>query len=345
MDEKPLISVVVPAYNAGSYLSGCLESLLGQTYLSFEVILVNDGSTDATAELCDRYSAREPRIRVFHQQNAGVSATRNRAIGYAKGDYLTFVDSDDRVGEVYLENLVNGIVPEGGRGVVVGGLQTVYPDGSRLVTEVPGREYTNREFDCLFTEVNLHHYWYAASKLYDLSLIREKELLFDEQLNYAEDALFLMNYLKWADYVNFIPSHDYEYIQHEGVSLSRSNRSFTVEFTVYGKMKGYLNELKRKYPGLKESVSYMYDEISIYLIRALPAMYRPPLVMGRRERLKIIENLTEEDFKLLGVNYRPLRVVDKLGKVLLLNRWLVCYDWYMSLLFNLRYKVLSKLRK
>lgn len=342
MNDKPLITVVVPVFNAESYLVACLDSLLAQSYPYYEVLVIDDGSTDGSATLIDTYPVRDSRIKVFHQQNSGVSASRNLAIANSLGDYLTFVDADDRVGADYLIHLLNETSPRGGRGVVIGGLVQIRPDGSRTEMEVPVVEYRSGELGKLFAEINLHHYWYAASKLYDLSLIREREIRFEEKLSYAEDALFLMNYLQGADYVRFCPLADYEYYLHSGASLSRCNRSFDAEYTVYRKMRDYLSLLKNRFPELPEVFSKIEQDISIYLIRALPALYRPPYVISRNRRLEVLGNLQERDFELLKTNYRPHRLVDKFGKVLLMNRSFKWFDCYMSILFGVRYRFVSK---
>lgn len=89
------LSIIVPVYNVKNYLSDCLDSILNQTYRDFEMILVDDGSTDGSGELCDQYAAQDERISVIHQKNQGLSVTRNHGIARAKGEYLMFVDSDD----------------------------------------------------------------------------------------------------------------------------------------------------------------------------------------------------------------------------------------------------------
>lgn len=91
------ISVIVPVFNAEGYLAACLDSILAQTFSDFEVILADDGSTDRSGELCEAYAARDSRIRVFHQENAGQAAARNRAMEIAAGDWFCFVDSDDLI--------------------------------------------------------------------------------------------------------------------------------------------------------------------------------------------------------------------------------------------------------
>lgn len=100
-----LISVIVPVYQVKEYLAECVESLLSQTYREIEVILVDDGSTDGSGELCDAYSAKDGRVRVLHRQNGGLSGARNSGLRIAKGEYVAFVDSDDVVEEAFLETL------------------------------------------------------------------------------------------------------------------------------------------------------------------------------------------------------------------------------------------------
>ena len=108
--DVPGISLVVPVYNVQEYLPECLDSLLGQSFAAIEIILVDDGSTDASAEICDRYAARDGRIRVVHQQNAGVSKARNVGIRLARGKYLGFVDGDDWVDRDYCKRLYETLI-------------------------------------------------------------------------------------------------------------------------------------------------------------------------------------------------------------------------------------------
>lgn len=110
MDTSELISVIVPVYNVEQYLKRCLDSLLKQSYENFEILLVNDGSTDSSSLICEDYAKRDERIRVFHQMNAGPSAARNTGITFATGKYITFIDSDDFVEETYLEHLYRALV-------------------------------------------------------------------------------------------------------------------------------------------------------------------------------------------------------------------------------------------
>ena len=92
-----LITVIIPVYNVEKYLKECLESIINQTYKNLEIILIDDGSTDASGEICDEYSKRDNRIRVVHKANGGLSSARNLGLDIANGEYVTFIDSDDYI--------------------------------------------------------------------------------------------------------------------------------------------------------------------------------------------------------------------------------------------------------
>ena len=95
MSREKLLSVIVPVYNVENYLSRCVDSILSQSGVTLEVLLVDDGSTDASGKICDSYAARDDRVKVIHKENGGLSSARNTGLDRASGDYVTFVDSDD----------------------------------------------------------------------------------------------------------------------------------------------------------------------------------------------------------------------------------------------------------
>jgi len=105
--ETPLISVLVPVYNVEQYLEECLESIINQKYRKLEIILVDDGSTDKSGEICDEYAKKDSRIKVIHQKNQGVAAARNVSIAKATGDYIGFVDSDDFIVPDMYKNMIS----------------------------------------------------------------------------------------------------------------------------------------------------------------------------------------------------------------------------------------------
>lgn len=109
---KPLISIIVPVYNVAPYLNRCFDSLRDQTYKNLEIILIDDGSTDKSKELCEQFARDESRVVLKRQKNGGLSSARNTGLGLAKGDYVTFIDSDDFIANDYIEFLYDLIKKE-----------------------------------------------------------------------------------------------------------------------------------------------------------------------------------------------------------------------------------------
>lgn len=101
---NPKISVIVPVYNTEKYLHRCIDSILAQTFTDFELLLIDDGSKDNSGTICDEYAAKDSRVRVFHKENGGVSSARNLGLDNAKGEWISFVDSDDYTDSYFLEN-------------------------------------------------------------------------------------------------------------------------------------------------------------------------------------------------------------------------------------------------
>lgn len=110
MNMNPLVSIIVPIYNAEKYLKECIESILNQTYKNIQIILVNDGSTDKSLEICKNFASVYSKIIIINQINAGVSAARNHGIEFAEGEYIGFVDSDDYINTNMIKSLLNSIV-------------------------------------------------------------------------------------------------------------------------------------------------------------------------------------------------------------------------------------------
>ena len=116
-----VISIIVPIYNAGKTLHRCIDSILSQTYTSWELLLVDDGSTDSSGVICDAYAAQDARVRVFHKENGGVSSARNVGLDNARGEWVTFVDADDYIEENFLKSFEGNLDAD----LVVGNIQMI----------------------------------------------------------------------------------------------------------------------------------------------------------------------------------------------------------------------------
>ena len=110
MIEFPLVSVIVPVYNVRTYLKTCVRSIAHQTYTNLEIIIIDDGSTDGSSELCDEFSVCDPRFYVYHKQNGGLSDARNYGLAQAHGEWISFVDSDDYVSPIFIESLLKAAI-------------------------------------------------------------------------------------------------------------------------------------------------------------------------------------------------------------------------------------------
>ena len=126
MDHQPLISMIIPVYNTGKYLESCLDSVCRQSCRDLEILLVDDGSTDKSPALCDSYAVKDPRIRVFHQENRGLSMARNKGLQYASGEYICYVDSDDLLHPDYAETMIGAIRKTGAEAAKCG--METFPD-------------------------------------------------------------------------------------------------------------------------------------------------------------------------------------------------------------------------
>ena len=134
---QPLVSVIVPVYNVEKYLTRCLDSIVEQTYQKLEILLINDGSTDDSGEICRQYAERDSRIRLFHQENRGQSAARNVGLDNMTGEYIVFVDSDDYISPYLIECLLNCILEYGTLITVCGYLDVEDGDDQAVFDTIP----------------------------------------------------------------------------------------------------------------------------------------------------------------------------------------------------------------
>lgn len=219
MNENPLISVVVPIYKVENYLERCLKSIIKQTYVNLDIILVDDGSPDRCPGICDNYAKRDSRIRVVHKKNGGLSSARNAGIEIMTGEYVTFVDSDDFLDEAAIESWVSLALAYEADLII--GRFISYHDGDVLQSNShvkKAQEWTTQEaFEKLFLEEE--RLCTAWGKLYRAELFEEER--YPENIKFAEDMYVIHKIFHAAEKIIYDDRVSYYYNQ-EGTSLVRS---------------------------------------------------------------------------------------------------------------------------
>lgn len=217
-----LVSVIVPVYNVKFYLDRCINSIIKQTYRNIEIILVDDGSTDGCADICERYVPVDRRIRVIHKANGGLVSARKAGTEAAKGDYILNVDGDDWIEDDRIQNLVRDGLSTGTDMVYMSGLKKDFGDKSILVgTDVPCAIYDrddiiNKLFP-LFTDTNRcfkvllrHNIWMWAVRR---ELLQRNQQKVDDRIIMAEDQACIWYCLMEAESVTVMKESGYHYIQ------------------------------------------------------------------------------------------------------------------------------------
>ena len=202
---QPKISVIVPVYKAEKYLHRCVDSILAQTFTDFELLLVNDGSPDNSGAICDEYAKRDSRIRVFHKENGGVSSARNIGLDNAKGEWITFIDSDDYIEQGYFE------IPLDTTADLLIQNYELFNDENRSVIFKKSTVLKQEIQD--FINTNIHKEWLRMilSKFFKSSLIKNNRIYFPKGITVGEDALFIQEYLYHTNSVEYIASAKYMY--------------------------------------------------------------------------------------------------------------------------------------
>ena len=263
MGEK--ISVIVPVYNVEAYLERCVESILQQTYAHFELILINDGSTDSSGQICDHLASQYENIKVYHIENAGVSNARNMGIQLATGSWVTFIDSDDFVTQDYLATLASAV--EGlNVGFVIAPLHHIK---NGIVTDLPSH---SGKTELWSTEETMKELLMTTrTSFFPVAKLFKRDLLADEKFNtnyhLAEDALFLTELLlKTRCSCVFIDKPVYYYDHREGSATTSVNQHVFDTIEVYQQI---IAQVSQAFPNLKyelinrECWSYItvYDKI------------------------------------------------------------------------------------
>lgn len=282
-----LVSIIVPIYNAECFLSACIESIIGQSYGDFELILVNDGSTDASLTICHQYSQRDTRIIVLDKVNGGSASAKNAGIEIAKGEFIEFVDADDVIDETYLENMVAGINDE--VDLCVGNVCFVTKKeeilSERYVDMVAGF-FSLRDFLSFYPKYMPKAIIGAPwNKLYRASIIKKQALEFDVSLKNNEDTQFNYAYLPHCRNVFVSTQPYYRYINR---GCSASTRYIPNLFDIYVSTYIKAKEFLRKTDTYSVNISFQNEYFLSLVVGAVNSIVNGANNLSFREKCAAI---------------------------------------------------------
>ncbi len=323
----PMISVIVPVYKVEPYLHRCIDSILAQTYTDFELILIDDGSPDNCGAICDEYAQRDKRIRVIHQENGGLSAARNAGIDIARGEYLSFVDSDDMIAETYLERLFE-VLTEEHADISVCGMMT-FTDGEEPKPDVgrrhPTETMTGRDACMSMYKMDGKIWVTACAKLYSAMLFND--IRFPAGLIH-EDQARIPQAIYMADRVALIKDRLYIYRKRNGSITSRfSAKRFDDCIAVEQCMDFYVNHNDEEMAKCASNCKKLLNSklvVHAYennMQKQIPTKYK----MSLPQALHNIRKMTSDDIYVwhLSLVYpklvRPYYYLVKLRKILGIN--------------------------
>lgn len=254
-----MVSIIIPIYNAEKHLEQCLESVCSQTHTDFECILIDDGSTDKSARMCDEWVKKDERFRVIHKKNEGVSAARNDGIEKVRGEHILFVDSDDWLEKDYVAEMISH---HGNAGLTVSGQIREYGDRKQKIFKP--RQTTSfpltTENAATFTQLCKDWLLFAPhEKLYVRDIIERNHIRFEKGCDYGEDLQFNFSYLEHAGTISTVSQAYYHYRIEEG-SLSGRFRSNQFDED-YGQWKVVTSFFQRKGLWNADSERYLYKRL------------------------------------------------------------------------------------
>lgn len=293
----PKISVIVPVYNVEKYLHRCIDSILAQTFTDWELLLVDDGSSDRSGEICEEYAKKDSRIRAFHKKNGGVSSARNLGLDKTKAIWVVFVDSDDWCEPNYLsdffifEGLCDG-------DIVLQGRKNDANDKAVELQVLKSKIYTNVAEAML--DNDLLTFGAPYCKLYSRKMIEEYDIRFPEEYSYGEDTTFFFKVMTVSKRVFTSSKCNYHYVDIVDGSLSKKDHDFEPLAKFLADSMGLVKIIDVQSRVENQLVEAYYPNYRNLVLRSVANMYR--LGYGNRKKLQCFNKIKKE--LLFGFNFK-----------------------------------------
>lgn len=219
---KPNVSIIVPVYKAETFIRRCVDSILNQEYTDFELLLIDDGSPDSSGDICDSYAASDSRVHVLHQENSGVSASRNHALDIAQGTYIQFLDSDDWITPDATKLLVRA-AEEHNCDMVIADFYRVVGERVSQKGDIDEDGLLSREDFAEHMMENPADFYYGViwNKLYRREILEQYHLRMDAEISWCEDFMFNLEYLRHTKTIYALKAPVYYYVKTKGSLVSQ----------------------------------------------------------------------------------------------------------------------------
>lgn len=300
----PQISVIVPVYKAETFLHRCVDSILAQTFHNFEVLLIDDGSPDNSCHICDEYAKKDSRVRVFHKKNGGVSSARNFALDIVAGEFLIFIDSDDWIDTMCLEDCIRCF-----KNSTIDLLQF----DSKIINLDGSIQYSRNLEDTILSNID-----YVKSNKFNVSvwgnvfrksIINTFSVRFDETMKLGEDQKFVFNVMEHCSNIQSITTPYYNYFQNVGSTMHNTKNEDLIHCACK------MADLKNKLPIFTSRCDLLILNHICILIGRPGLMYKD---------VESLYRLVNKDYslmptKLLNIakyNFRMFYWIIKIGKII-----------------------------
>lgn len=280
---NPIISIIVPVYNGDKYLSRCVDSILNQTFHDWELLLIDDGSTDKSGEICDEYAIKDKRVKVFHKGNGGVSSARNVGLNNAKGEWITFIDSDDEIPKDAFTDDCRSFTED----LIIGAYYVREGEKLHHMCLRPGLYNKKNILEFYIENVSAPIFGVVWGKLFKNRQC--KGLNFDTNMKIGEDTLFVMQYLQRVADLRIINKDVYVYHVPNNFIVKYN---LDIENSIY-----CLNRIYLSYQGLKIRSKVFERRIFFdYKLFCQRHIYQDVNSWYKDERVKYIYNLIKDSF-------------------------------------------------
>lgn len=319
MINYPLVSFIIPLFNKEEFIANCIGSVLKQTYPNYEIIIVDDGSTDSSKDIVNEFIKGTDKIKYCYQENKGVSIARNKGIELCNGEFVLFLDADDSIAPDFVQNLISN--HQEGDDIVICGLTKVFEHKNIKKVNVPNNGSFSKEQifkDFLFHQQKDGIYGFVCSKLIKSEIVKNNNIQFNENIKLAEDLDFFIQYYSFCKRFKLIDGNGYYYYQ-DSNSDSKKNVDYIQLIGVYLKLQQILLKSDCLNTDNRSALQYLFSEFKLAYFNELKTINKKVIKRGIKELIdfqivntkknKIIKWLVESELVFFLITYLKFRLL------------------------------------